>query len=107
VVRISFSQIPEAPKSLAVGDIEPEVAERELDVATEKQDNADRHKKPRDADLVRRGGQQRKLKQEQRQHDIAKIDRCCNGVLTEADEEIDPHHAKRKHAPGYQSVDLG
>jgi len=55
---------------------------------------------------VCRGGQQRKLKQEQRQHDIAKIDRCCNRILTEADEEIDPHNAKRKHAPRHQSVDF-
>jgi len=96
----------ETPELVAVGHGEPEIPEEELDIAASEQDDGDRDQERRDAYLEGRGGQQRELEQEQRQHDVAQINRSGHRIVDRAHREVQHHHGEGYEAPGHDAVDF-
>src|SRR3984893_12661445 len=96
----------ESPIRIAVGNREPEIPECQFDIPAEHGKDGNRYQNRGNAKLACGGGQERKLEQEKRKHDVAKIDRGCKSVLEEACEEVEHHHAEHERAADHETIDL-
>ncbi|MGT2438936.1 hypothetical protein ACU4GH_27775 [Bradyrhizobium betae] len=105
--RMGRLELVEAPERVAVSDGQPDIAERKFDIAADDENDRERHQERRGPDLEGRGRQQRELKQEQRQHDVAQVHRRRLPVLDEADREIQPHHREGDDTPAHDPDNFG